>query len=54
MTGQRAELDHRADSRADDALRHRSGIRRTALALTLVALAFYVGFILIGVVNAQG
>ena len=33
---------------------NRSRVRRTALKLTLVALAFYVGFILIGVVNAQG
>ncbi len=30
----------------------RSRIRRTTAILVLVALAFYVGFILIGVVNA--
>ena len=30
----------------------RSGVRRTAWALALIALAFYVGFILIGVVRS--
>lgn len=31
---------------------NRAGIRRTAIILALVALAFYAGFILIGVVRA--
>jgi hypothetical protein len=30
----------------------KKGIRRTALILTGVALAFYIGFILMGVLNA--
>ena len=36
------------DMRADN----KKGIRRTALILTGVALAFYIGFILMGVLNA--
>lgn len=47
MTGQ--PVDRSSDCSSD-----RSRVRRTTLVLTLVALAFYVGFILIGVVNAQG
>lgn len=31
----------------------RRGVRRTALVLGLIALAFYVGFILLGVYRAQ-
>jgi uncharacterized membrane protein len=36
----------------DDRKEQRKGIRRTAIILIAVALAFYLGFILIGVLRA--
>jgi hypothetical protein len=39
-----------ADVNMDDATR--KGIRKTAIILTLIALAFYGGFILMGVLRA--
>jgi uncharacterized membrane protein len=36
----------------DDQQDRRKGVRRTAIILIAVALAFYLGFILIGVVRA--
>jgi uncharacterized membrane protein (DUF485 family) len=33
-------------------LENKKGIRRTALIMTGIALAFYIGFILLGVLNA--
>jgi uncharacterized membrane protein len=36
----------------DDQEERRKGIRRTAIILVAVALAFYLGFILIGVLRA--
>jgi uncharacterized membrane protein len=36
----------------DDQKERRNGVRRTAIILVAVALAFYLGFILIGVLRA--
>ena len=36
----------------DDQKERRKGVRRTAIILVAVALAFYLGFILIGVLRA--
>ena len=35
-----------------DDIERKKGIRRTALIVTAIAIAFYVGFILIGVLRA--
>ncbi len=40
------------DKMSDNDADRKEGIRRTALILTTLAVAFYVGFILMGVLNA--